>query len=79
MSTPSWSRIRPRLGFDPSAAARPTRTATYDLNEMERDDSNTKDKRFTKRNDGIIKVDEPDVTGVFVPFLLVDGPPGTFF
>ena len=28
---------------------------------------------FTKRNDGILK---GDVTGVFVPFLLVDGLPG---
>ena len=32
-----------------------------------------------KRNDEIIKVDEGDVTGVFVPFLLVNGLPGPFF
>jgi len=47
--------------------ARPTRNATYDPNET--NVTTLKGKRFTKWDDGIIKVDESDVTGISVPFL----------
>jgi len=61
-----------------SAAARPTRTPTDDPDETERDDTGTKDKRFTKRDDEILRIDRDGVKGVFVSFLLDEGQPGAF-
>ena len=66
-------RPRPRS----SSSVRTTRTATsHDPDETERDDSRNKIRQFTKRDDGIIRINGGNVSGGFVPNLEFYGEPG---